>query len=90
MEDLIIAAHRVPLLFKFCRKEFSLSYPLHEDLVALPEIEIQNVLVRDPFQCTFRRVDQLTGELNCSEDKNVPVIAFELREHEQAAMLRRV
>ena len=60
MEDHIIAAHRVPLLFKFCGKEFSLLDPGQKDMVALPEVEVRNVLVRDPFQPPLGRVDLFT------------------------------
>ena len=53
VEGHIIAAHRIPFLFKYCGEEFFLSYPRHKDVVALPEIEIRYAFIRDPFQPPF-------------------------------------
>lgn len=77
-------AHLIPFIFKLCRKESALLNPRHEDMIALPEIELENVFVRDPFQSALRRVDQLAPELGRGEDEDIPVIAFELGEYEQA------
>ena len=50
MKDDIIATHRIPLIFKFCRKEFSSSYPCREHMIAFPEVEIEDVFIANPLQ----------------------------------------
>ena len=35
------AAHRISLIFKFCRKERACLNPWHEDMVTFPEIELE-------------------------------------------------
>jgi hypothetical protein len=36
MKYYVIPAQLILVIFKFCGKEFSLSYPRHEDVVTLP------------------------------------------------------
>ena len=54
-------------------------------MVAFPEVKLKHMLVRNPFQSTLRGIDQLASEIVCGKDENIPVIAFELGEHQQAA-----
>src|SRR5215211_2756122 len=53
MEDYIVPTHFVPLVFKFCGKEFPFSDPWQKDMVTFPKIEIKHVFVEDPFQPAF-------------------------------------
>ena len=85
MENHVISAHRIPVVFNFRGEESSFSYPGHEDMVALPEIEIQYAFVRDLFQPPFGRVDQFTTEIARCEHKDIPIIAFEFGKQQQAA-----
>jgi hypothetical protein len=59
MEDHMIAAHFISLVFKFRGKEFALSNPRHKDMVAFPEVEIKNAFLRNPFQFALRRFARL-------------------------------
>ena len=83
MEDHIISAHFIPLVFEFCGEKISRSYPGHKDVVALPEIETKYALVRDPFQLALGRIDQCAAEIIRGED--ISVIACEVGEPEHAA-----
>ena len=53
MEDYIVSAHLIPLIFEFCGKEFVLLDPRHEAMVAFLETEISYPFIRHPFQFAF-------------------------------------
>ena len=57
-------------------------------MVAFPEVQIEQLLIWNPFQPAFRGVDQLTGKHTGRKDKDIPIIAFELGEHQQPAIFR--
>ena len=59
MEDHVISAHLVPFILKFCGEEFSFPDPGHEDVVAFPEIEAEQLFVWNPFQPALGGIDQL-------------------------------
>ncbi len=83
----MMSAHLICLIFKFCGKEFSFPDPGHEEMIAFPEIEIKKLFIGDPFELTLRRIDQFAAELGGSKHKYIPVIAFEVWEYQQTAIL---
>ena len=81
MKHHVIPAHLVPFIFKFCRKEFPFFHPWHKDMVAFPQVQIQYLFIRDPFQPAFGRINcQFAAEFGRGEDKDVPIIALEFGE----------
>ena len=67
------------------REKLFIFQPGEEDLVAFPQIERREFFIGNPFQLTFGGVSyQLTFEFSGSKDENIPIILFEIWEHEQA------
>ena len=77
--------HSIPIVLELGGKELSFLNPWHKDVVTFPQVETQNMFIRNPFQPAFGGIDQLAGEIHRRKDKDIPVVAFELREQEQAA-----
>ena len=82
MKDYIISAHLIPIIFKFCGKEFAFPNPAHKEVVAFPELEIKNLFIGDPFQFSLGRIGQFAAELRRNKDEDIPIIPLEIWEHQ--------
>ena len=82
MKDNFMSVQLIFLIHELCRKEFTVLNPGHEEMIAFPEIEIKNLFVWNPFELTLRRIDQLAAELGGDKDKDIPIVALELGEHQ--------
>jgi len=87
--DLVPRQLTVRGIFEFAGEKLVPPHPLEKDLIAFPERQVEDLVVVDPLEIAFRRNNQVTGEVGCRVDKDVPIFdAVERREGEKTVQLR--
>ena len=73
MEDHAVVDEVPFLVDEFAGEETGALEPGEEYAVALPQLQVEQLVIVDPAQGTLERVDQLAAELGDDEDESVPI-----------------